>query len=91
MVMEKFQYAVDSEDRIYFKYADSTEKRIQFVLDDFRFDEDGDRDLVVDYTVLEEDEGFNRDEFNKDFGLFVESLVVEAVKDAEKAPTIVVE
>lgn len=82
--LDKFQYMIEGADTIKIRYTDTAGKIFVFKINEFKFDDVQEDNLIVDYEQLSLDEGLNKDEFNRDFGFFVNNIIEESVKAAEE-------
>lgn len=79
---------------VQFRYRDDNAKSAIFTIKEFAFgdnkieligvEQDNRSNLEVSYEFNHEDEGFDRDCFNRDFPALVSSLVEQAVEEAKR-------
>lgn len=94
--ISRFSYMVLEEPVpvVQFRYVDDNAKSAIFTIKEFAFDDnqieligveqDNRSNLEVSYEFNHEDEGFDRNCFNRDFPALVGSLVEQAVEEAKK-------
>ena len=83
--ISKFKYLVKEDDTLEFKYTDDNDKCIIFQLKNFTADPDDPESLIVDYEHSFLDEGLDKDQFNRDFSLFVSAIIEETFRQESEA------